>query len=222
LQSLYLKRYSWPGPILSENPPKDTEIIVVIPCFNEPNVIASLESLYACESPDCSVEIILVINHSKKDTSTIKEFNNSTVGLVEKWIKNHQRSDQKYYVIRSFDLPEKTAGVGLARKIGMDEAVRRFEYLNNNKGIIVCFDADCTCSPNYFTEIHTFYKRNPNTNSANIYFEHSLEGPLQKEIYRGIIDYELHLRYYKNALAFAKVPQSFHEIKNFCFKSLFC
>ena len=43
-------------------------------------------------------------------------------------------------------------GVGLARKTGMDEAVRRFNAINNPEGIILNLDADCTCG----TEIICF------------------------------------------------------------------
>ena len=33
-------------------------------------------------------------------------------------------------------------GVGLARKIGMDEACYRFHKVRRSRGIIACFDAD--------------------------------------------------------------------------------
>ena len=41
-------------------------------------------------------------------------------------------------------------GVGLARKTGMDEAVRRFDIINNPEGVILSLDADCTVEHNYF------------------------------------------------------------------------
>ena len=42
------------------------------------------------------------------------------------------------------ELPQKDAGVGLARKIGMDLALLIFDYDPPGKKILVCLDADCT------------------------------------------------------------------------------
>lgn len=212
LQNLYLQRYAWPGPLILDEPKTDTKIIVIIPCFNELNVLESLESIFNCESPLCNVEVIVVVNHAENETNDIKEYNQYTIKTIEKWIKNHIRKDLSFYAIRGFDLPGKQAGVGLARKIGMDEAVRRFEFLNNKKGILVCFDADCHCSQNYLNEVYQFYKTTPETNAALVYFEHPLEGELDNRVYDGIINYELHLRYYKNAIQFTNYPYCFHTI----------
>lgn len=212
LKNLYLQRYAWPGPLLSGEPIKGTNIIVVIPCYNEPHVLESLASLFKCEAPDCIVEIIVVLNHSEDDTEKIKKTNRQTLESIKKWLTIHKRNGFVFHIINAFDLPKKHAGVGLARKIGMDEAVRRFEYINNKDGIIACLDADCLCNPSYLKEVYNYYKITPNVNSASVYFEHPLEGDLDDSVYEGIINYELHLRFYKNALRFAEFPQSFHAI----------
>lgn len=212
LKNLYLQRYAWPGPILQDEPKKNTKIIVVIPCFNEANVLDSLTSLFDCELPACHVEVIIVVNHAEDETDDIKKVNVNTLKIIEKWIKNNHKKDLSFFTIQAFDLPKKQAGVGLARKIGMDEAVRRFEYLNNKKGIIVCFDADCQCSPDYLQEIYKFYLSSPNANAALVYFEHPLEGNFDNNVYEGIINYELHLRYYKNAIQYAGLPFGHHTV----------
>ncbi|MCK5705476.1 MAG: glycosyltransferase family 2 protein, partial [Cyclobacteriaceae bacterium] len=212
MKNLYLQRYAWPGPIISDKPKPGTKIIVVIPCYNEPNALESLESIYNCESPDCTVEVITVVNHAENESSVIKNYNFNTFNSIITWIKNHSKNGLSFYVIKAFDLPKKQAGVGLARKIGMDEAVRRFESLHEKKGILVCYDADCLCSPNYLKEIYQFYKTTPETNAALVYFEHPLEGNFDNAVYDGIVNYELHLRYYKNALKIANFPYSVHTI----------
>ena len=212
LRNLYLQRYAWPGPIILDEPKPNTKIIVVIPCYNEPNILESLESIFKCDAPKCKVEVIVVVNHAEDETDDIIEYNQYTLNTIENWIINHTKKDFSFYAIKGFGLPMKQAGVGLARKIGMDEAVRRFEFLNYKKGILVCFDADCRCNPNYLTEVYQFYQATPETNAAVVYFEHPLEGNLKNGIYEGIINYELHLRYYKNALQFANYPNSFHTI----------
>jgi hypothetical protein len=48
--------------------------------------------------------------------------------------------------------------------------------------------------------------------ACSIYFEHPLEGDLQPEIYEAIAAYELHLRYYVQALRYAGFPHAYHTI----------
>ena len=213
LKNIYLQRYAWPGPLLSDEPESKTNLIVVIPCYNEPDILDSLSALYHCNDPGCPVEIIVVINHSKSADPGIKDFNRLTSIAIKNWINSlTKKPDRFFYIIEAFDLPDKQAGVGLARKIGMDEATRRFNQIYNQKGIIVCFDADCLCTPNYLFEIHKFYISNPDAVSAQVFFEHSLEGELGKAVYDAIVNYELHLRYYKNALSYSGFPYDFHTV----------
>ena len=63
--SYYLDRYSLRGRLISNDVPNDLGIIIVIPCCNEPNLIASLQSLFDCDLPNCSVEVITIINASE-------------------------------------------------------------------------------------------------------------------------------------------------------------
>jgi len=212
LSSHYLSRYAWPGPVINKAPAKDLKMSIVIPCYKEPDVLGALNSLDQCQHPECTFEIIIVINHSEDENEKVKAFNNLVAREVEEWCLSHNSGKYDAMMIKAFDLPAKSAGVGLARKIGMDEAVRRFEMINEPNGIIVCFDADCTCSPNYLVEIHQHYTKHPQTNVALLYYEHPLTGALNSDVYEAIVDYELHLRYYKNALRFADFPFCYHTI----------
>ena len=212
LKNVYLSRYAWPGPIIKSDPEKELKMIVVIPCYHEPDLIRSLESLHNCVSPACKTEVIVIINHSLDEIDEIKAFNLQTAEKAENWIKSQDSDEISFHVIRAFDLQPKAAGVGLARKIGMDEAVRRFEQVGEKQGIIVCFDADCVCSDNYLQEIYRHYTAHPETNVALLHFEHPIHGELPQNVYEGIVDYEIHLRYYKNALKFAGFPFSYHTI----------
>ena len=101
----------------------------------------------------------------------------------------------------------------MARKIGMDEAVRRFEAINNPDGIILCFDADANCEKNYLIEVEKHFKSNPKSPACSIHFEHPIAGAeFSENIYKGIIQYELHLRVYKNGLKYAGLPYAYHTI----------
>ena len=109
-------------------------------------------------------------------------------------------------------MPKKHAGVGLARKIGMDEAVRMFESIDNHDGVILCFDADCHCEPNFLSEVFNYFNNNPASSGCAINFEHPLNGILDDRVYKGITYYELHLRYYVDALKYAEFPYAYHTI----------
>ena len=117
-----------------------------------------------------------------------------------------------FHIIKNLNLPKKHAGVGLARKIGMDEAVRRLETVNNPNGIIVCFDADSKVEPNYLIEIEKHFDNNLKTPACSIHYEHPLEGDLNDQNYIGIINYEMHLRYYIHALKYAGYINAYQTI----------
>jgi hypothetical protein len=186
---------------------------VVIPCFNEPDLIGSLESLWACDRPSATVEIIVVINSSTEDSESIRLQNLRTLQLASEWSARHHDSKLQVHLLHFPRLPAKHAGVGLARKIGMDEAARRFDDLGrSSEGIIICFDADCRCEWNYLGSIERHFRENPRSPGCSIYFEHPLEGPLDPEVYEAIAVYELHLRYYVQALRYAGFPYAQHTI----------
>tara|TARA_B110000459_G_scaffold204010_1_gene263379 strand:+ start:4236 stop:5459 length:1224 start_codon:yes stop_codon:yes gene_type:complete len=208
----YLNRYSVREELITEIPQSDLGIVVVIPCCNEPDLTASLQSLYACDEPLCTVEVIVVINASERAEEAVLVQNNKSLIAAEAWKKEHLNKVTFHFIAEN-ELPKKHAGVGLARKIGMDEAVRRFEAVNNYQGIIACFDADAHCETNYLVELENHFKQNPKSPACSIHFEHPITGTdFSEAIYNGITQYELHLRYYKNGLAYANLPYAYHTI----------
>jgi glycosyltransferase involved in cell wall biosynthesis len=212
MSNFYLQKYIFCNPQLVESCKPETGIIVVIPCYHEENLIASLQSLLECQQTKKKVEVIVVINASEKEDDTIKQFNQQTHHELMTWIEKNPSPFLTFHAIIKQDLPEKHAGVGLARKIGMDEAVFRFESIQHD-GVIVCFDADSKCDDNYLREIEFFFDSHPKTTGVSIYFEHPLEGnQFEAAIFNGIINYELHLRYYKQGLQFAQLPYAYHTI----------
>jgi glycosyltransferase involved in cell wall biosynthesis len=184
----YFRRFGFCERQIAEPPPTDLGIVVVVPCFNEPDLLGALESLHAGERPKCGVEIIVVVNSSAEAPQDVKARNRSSTEQARKYA----------HVIHMPDLPPKHAGVGLARKIGMDEALRRAP-----DGIIVNYDADCRCDGNYLRAIEEHFAQNPKTAGCSIYFEHA-PGPADL--------YELHLRYYVQGLRYAGHPYAFHTV----------
>ena len=202
---------------IKAGPPNDLQYIVVIPCYYENRLIDSLESLYNCSRPEKSVEIIIVINSSSKAYNKVKEQNLKTYKQALEWIKGHSDNKLYYHIIYVPELSPKNAGAGYARKIGMDEAVRRFNMIQNHSGIIISFDADSICDNNYLVEIENNYNKYPLTNGCSIYFEHPLSGKdFPDIIYHAITLYELHLRYYVQSLRYISFPFAYHTVGS-CF-----
>jgi glycosyltransferase involved in cell wall biosynthesis len=207
---MYFERFGFCARQIHGPVPTGLSLSVVIPCFNEPNLIGALESLRECASPQSAFEVIVVVNAPAGAPQAAVAQNRQTAEEA------HARSAAARFpvhVIEACDLPPRHAGVGLARKIGMDEAVRRFDDAGTlDSGIILCFDADCTCAANYLVAVESHFRAHPESPACSIYFEHPLEGPLPREVYDAITGYELHLRYYVQALRYAGFPHAYHSI----------
>lgn len=208
----YLQQRTLFPPQIPSRPSLNLGLVVVIPAHDEPFLLLSLMSLRKCELPECDVEVIIVVNESEKATVEVKERNAQVMEQVKIWAGKNNRPRLKFSVIHH-ELPAKHAGVGLARKIGMDEACWRLERARNPEGIIACFDADSRCDPNYFRAIERHFKDNPDAPACSIYFEHPLSGADFDEcVYQAIAEYELHLRYYIQAQRYAGFPHAFHTV----------
>lgn len=209
----YLEKHAFCGKEIIEAPLPGLGLVIVIPCFNEPLLPDTLNSIAACILPQCRTEVIVVINSSEDSEEKILQQNRFTEIELERWIILNESAGLRYFYLTKDKLPAKDAGVGLARKIGMDEAVRRLDEAGNENGVIICLDADCMVDPNYLTALENHFILNPDTKGCSIYFEHALKGkdftPL---VYEGIVRYELFLRYYNCGLRFSGYPFAYHTI----------
>ena len=200
-------------------------MVVVIPCHNEPDLTGALRHLAKCETPLNQAEVIVVINASAEHTETVYKQNQLSHGQAQDWLST--RGDQRLpiHLVHISNLPSRHAGVGLARKIGMDEALRRLADIGHEKdGLIICYDADCRCTPNYFTGIEAHFKIHQDCPGASLHFEHPLDlaemdqvgfGPgqeLGQAEFDGIAAYELHLRYHVQAQKQIGFPYAFQTI----------
>ncbi len=204
----YLQKYGFQSPKITKLPNENLGIIVVIPCFNEPNTISTLNSLLRCDKPNSNFMVILVVNQSEITTKAIQERNQQTLVELNDWKRKHPAFPLE--VLEELSLPKKHAGVGLARKIGMDEAVNLF-HLSQTDGIIVALDSDCEVEQNYFKAIESHFSKHPNSSGCSIRYAHPMDES-DSAINLGIIQYELHLRYYNQALKFAGFPFAFHTV----------
>lgn len=187
---------------------ENTGIIVVIPAYNEPQINVTLDSLKRCAVPGCSIEVIIVINAPQDAPAEHLEGNKLTLLNIESWKKQNRDCFFRLFYFEAGALPG--WGVGMARKAGMDEALLRFDSIGKQDGVIVCLDADCTVEKNYLECISNELLHSKDKNACSIYFEHPLSGTEYDEsIYRSILLYELHLRYYYQGLRFTGFPYAF-------------
>ncbi len=204
----YFNKHVHHGPFIEQKPDADLQLILTIPCFKEPDVLQTLKSLQACSNPP-KTEVLINVNHSEEASQEIREANAKTNLLFQSAQLLHPHID--FHLINT-ELPKKEAGVGLARKIIMDEALRRFLKIEKD-GIIVCLDADSRVEANYLQAISRHFKTHPHTPGCSIYFEHPTSGTdYATQVYDSIIAYELFLRYYKQGLTYANLPYDFHTI----------
>ncbi len=187
------------------------QLIIVIPCHDEPDLLTTLDSLWCCHPPPCPVEVVVVINGSAEDGAEVRRRNRLTHEAALAWLDAHREAERRFYLLFEPDLPARQAGVGTARKIGMDWAMTRFADAQRDSGVIVCLDADCVVASHYLEALHTHFATHPQTPGCSIYFEHPWADlpPCQQQ---GIIQYELFLRYYVQGLRWSGFPHAFHTI----------
>ena len=205
----YLEKHAVRGPLISRDAPGDLEIFLVIPSYNESNIVATLKSLLDCDIPAGSVEVLVVVNSRDNENAEIKNQNKLTYSQVLQWAAENDSDWLQLYCVLVDDLSSKKGGVGLARKIGMDEGVRRFDQVGKN-GLIVNLDADCRVDKNYFTAIQSFFRNHENLWSGGLHFEH-IETQKPDEV-EAIRLYELHLRYFIDAQRWVRLPFAYQTI----------
>jgi hypothetical protein len=222
----YLSRCALPGWEIESSEFKSISTAIVIPAIREyENIRLLLNSLSENDPAHFSTTLVIfVINNSALSSSQIKDDNKKSIDLLNSIIEQNTSAGDELiskvcksglqigFVNASTagkELPLKDAGVGLARKIGMDLALTILDYNSQNKKILVCLDADCTVDKNYITEIvRNFNTRN--LSAAYVNYSHKIDGPVEEQ--EAIICYEIFLRYYELGLQFAESPFAFPTI----------
>jgi hypothetical protein len=199
--------------IIKEAPDKNTGIIVVVPAYDEPGIARLLDSLAVCSDIPCKVEVLIVINAPESATAESIRNNKLTIENIKTWERGNISCFFRIYTILIEPVAVRGWGVGLARKTGMDEAVRRFNIINKPYGVILNLDADCLVDSNYFVSVYNDFLRKKERMACSIHFKHPLSGSdFPDKVYEYITLYELHLRYYFQGLVFSGFPYVFHTV----------
>lgn len=208
----YIQRNIAYPTFIKEAPSSKLGMVVVIPVFDEPDFLETIYSLAECERPECDVEVLAVINQSEKSASEIILQNQKTLEELNHWKEQHQEVFFHLFVLDPPPFRKKHAGAGLARKTGMDEAVRRFAAIDKEDGIIVSLDADSLVDKNYMVEIERHFENSKKQVGATIQFKHRIEEITDERHRRGMQLYEKYLNYYKSGMAFTGFPNSIYTV----------
>lgn len=185
-------------------PHPSLRMVIVIPAYRE-NLRPTLESLIACPvSIPEKLEVLLILNRPARD----KEEENIRANQE---LIYELRTDSVFpiHVMSRVFQDEKKAGVGLARKVGMDCALERLVAVQSSDGWIVCLDADCTVSENYISELLYCQENDTQATAGSLYFEHPIpDWGAASAIYQ----YELHLRYYIEMQRRLNLPYAYHTV----------
>lgn len=184
--------------------------IIVVPSIAEsnnlPDFIHSLELNDDLEL--LNTLLLIVANNSVSSSKEVKDDNQKTLAYLRD-LKSKVNISIIDACSTGKEMDDKNGGVGLARKIGMDLALTKFDYNSLNKKILICTDADCVVDSNYLSEISKEFNRN-NYEAAVVNFAHDISG--DDEETKAIICYEIFLRYYVLGLTFANSDYAFHTV----------
>ena len=231
----YLRSYSnLNGRAIVSGSLSGVENAVVIPVLQErKSLFKTLASLVKNPSADLkrTVVICVVNNHppSVAGAEAVAD-NQETMHFLEGLIKqkggaaaSFPNGEKDFSVIADSELrlalidasspgleiPERDGGVGSARKMGMDAALRILDGEGSGDGVISCLDADTLVDENYLSAIFEFFKKS-NCPAASAAYAHQI--PDNPEVLSAICRYEIFLRSYVIGLRYAASPYAFPSI----------
>ena len=179
--SQYLRKRGIKGPwALQPQPNQLFENIVIIPVLAEfEGIQTSLKSVDDCKEIHKQNTLVIVVVNNSSSTST--EYFKNNQKTLEHFASNPQFNFTLSTVDASsvnFEIPLKHAGVGMARKIGMDLALHHA----NPDTLLFCLDGDTTVSTDYFSYVNTFFDEYESI-AAVVGFSHSKNENEQLEKY---------------------------------------
>jgi hypothetical protein len=187
---------------------------VVIPAMAEREWLpATLESL-AGNPPDILARtmILAVINAHTESPESVLE--NNRLLLEELRAGKHRFGVLSLFWMDACSRPElllsPKGGVGAARKLGMDAALRFLEFKRDPEPLLFCLDADTLTEPGYLGAAEDFFRANPQRPGAVFPFRHSHGGGPEET--RAAELYELHMRLHAARLRAAGSPWAWHAL----------
>ncbi|MHB8139149.1 MAG: hypothetical protein ACYDGO_12295 [Smithellaceae bacterium] len=234
LLSDYLMRYAVGHPwILQAGNFEHIEQVVVIPAYAEKDLLfATLASLAA--NPDALLQktlVLCVINNKADAPVADKENNRQTLFILNTLIGRQSLSgfqlDKDLFLLLQMiadrplrlacinasspglEIPARDGGVGMARKIGMDMALRLLANSVIGPRLILSLDADTLVQPNYLSSARNALSSGK-AQTGIVAYEHQI--PADEIGKMAICHYEIFLHYWVLGLQCAESPYAFHSI----------
>ncbi|HEX7415796.1 MAG TPA: glycosyltransferase family 2 protein [Smithellaceae bacterium] len=217
---------------LIANDTENISQVVVIPAYAEKEMLFSTLVSIA-QNPLSSLEysfILCVINNKNNSPSAVINNNLQTIKYLEalvrkKPLRKFNAAQELYPLLltlsdaklkfgyidassRGYEIPQNAGGVGMARKIGMDMALRLLKKSSAPRNLILSLDADTLVQSNYLSAIKNYFTQRVKT--AIVAYEHQM--PSNHEEQAAICCYEIFLRYWVLGLKYSKSPWAFHSI----------
>ena len=178
------------------------DFLITIPSYSEYDYInKTLESIGRQNQHLLDKTLVsITINNSNQEDSSIVSNNEKTYNELLKSNYNFEiLLIDAYSKKKSVEI--KNAGVGMARKIGVDSCLN---YLHANS-LIIFIDADTTLSNNYLSKVYSSYEKY-NWEGATVNFEHNRDFP---ETAQFIAEYENFLKETSDKLSKSGSPYSY-------------
>jgi len=234
LEDIYLTRYAlgdrWN---IVSNDICNVSQAVVIPAYAERDFLfLTLDSL--AQNPESSREyslVLCVVNNGQNPPPDVLENNLQTLRCLDALARRKSlrafSGDKKLHELlerladcalkigyidaatAGREIPAGVGGVGMARKIGMDAALRLLRKSPVQPPLIISLDADSLVENNYLSVIRNGFGL-PKIKTAVVAYAHQL--PDDKRQRAAIICYEIFLRYWVLGLRYAASPWAYHSI----------
>jgi len=212
----YFTRYKALPPFFEDKPDDAVEIIVIIPCLDDDFIFQTLASLDETHKVSAKIEVIVNVNSGVQTPPEIIERNKFIFKELNHKVQVKFYKNFRLLPILTEGTIRKKTGVGFARKVAMDEAVRRFASITKPDGLIVSLDADSLVSQDYFQEI-TEAMNHVKANCFTFQFRHHYDTSVYSENeINACRMYEIYLRYYRLGLKMFDFPFAIHTIGS-CF-----
>lgn len=233
LTDIYLRRYSvgerWK---IIANTTDNVSLVVVIPAYAEKEMLFSTLASLGRNNPSAleSAFVLCVVNNKNNSPAEVVENNQQTIGYLDLLVKRKSLSecqpDNALYPLltevadagmklgyvdassNGYEISRDNGGVGTARKIGMDSALRLLKEQSVSNGVIVSLDADTLVQNNYLDVLRNYFA--PDIKTAIVAYEHQV--PVDDLHRAAILCYEIFLRYWVLGLRYAQSPWAFHSI----------
>ena len=189
----------------------NADMVVVIPCFDEPALFETLHHLHAIVRPKANVVIMVVINSGEHSNESAVLQNRLTYEQLLLFAGKMSEPGFHFFPLLFEQLPRKHAGVGLARKIGMDLAVAHFLLNDKHRGILISLDADCTVSDNFMVSVYEAFAVNARLNATVHHFYHRV-AKNDPQLEHAVRQYEDYIRYFREMLQHTGFPYYYHTI----------